>query len=132
MACPNLPVAPSVQKAMADYLRELRWREDREFLRRMRGAQVFTSRDSQFCAVIEGDAWDLGEFTGADIDGIAIGRYKTVESGNGLESLDDAVQGRTSYLLFEDLEEERAEAEAEYQADLWEDCHPEVRCPPRE
>lgn len=96
-------LVPTTQRLMAEHLRSLGWKEDRDFGRYMRGAQCFTSpRWQEFCVTIEGDSWELGEFTDSDVDGYARARYKNVDEGEGRESLDDAIQARVAYSLMEE------------------------------
>jgi len=134
MAARSFGIPSSLQRALADLLRSFQWREDRDFDQHMRGAQCFFSpKGAEFCMILEGDLWEMGESGSiASEAGGSLGRYRTVESGQGLESMDEAIQGRTQFLILDQAEEERAEWEYEYQADLYDSLHPEERCPARE
>lgn len=60
------------------------------------GEKVWISRDDELCLTLSAKPemyWALGSFTDSDVDGIAVGRYRTFAEGSELSELEAAIKG---------------------------------------
>ena len=55
------------------------------------GVPELTTSDYERQVTFSGTGWILGRFTDSDVNGVAVGRYETVEEGEGLEDLLQAI-----------------------------------------
>jgi hypothetical protein len=65
------------------YLESLGWRREINY----GGEAECSSPDREHQVTFDAGGWSLGKFTDADIDGVATGRYRTVDEGETIEEL---------------------------------------------
>lgn len=56
------------------------------------GTTAMQSADQQLFLEINGQEWYLSEFTDSDVAGVAVGRYETVDEGDSLREVPEAIR----------------------------------------
>jgi hypothetical protein len=76
-------------QSIADYMANLGWKRNRDYA----GGLHFGRPDGDYSVSVDDCGWTLGRFTDSDIDGVAVGRYQTIEDGETVLELMEALRG---------------------------------------